>query len=499
MKTFKLYARAISYTRPYLHYIAISVVLSLLIVSAESLSLWFSASLVNTLFLPGSTAPLKPTFSINHINEWLKFWTYSIIQRENVFTSLKIVCVLMLGSFFFKNVLSYFKSLLIAKINIFIIRDMRNQIFSHIVNLPVTYYDRNKSGQITSLILNDASAVNNSLVSTFDKLLIEPLRIIFFITMLLVISSKLTIIIASIFPILAYLILEMGKTIRRRSKRNLERFEGMTSVVQETASCIRAVKMFNMALFETDKFKRENDRLNHATFRSILFITLSGPLTETLGVIVTVILLFFGGMEVLKGHSISAEDFVRYLTFLFITFQPFKSLAGVNSTLQGGLAAAQRIFGLLDVQAEPVSISAHERVPSFEKEIKFSEVRFTYPGTAQEVIRGINFTVKKNQIVAIVGSSGSGKSTILDLLPRFYDIQEGSISIDGKDIRENDLLGLRSLFGIVSQETVLFNDSVFNNIGYGLQGASAALVIEAAKLPMHGNSLKNFLKALKRS
>jgi subfamily B ATP-binding cassette protein MsbA len=300
--------------------------------------------------------------------------------------------------------------------------------------------------------------------------------------MLLVISSKLTIIIASIFPILAYLILEMGKTIRRRSKRNLERFEGMTSVVQETASCIRAVKMFNMALFETDKFKRENDRLNHATFRSILFITLSGPLTETLGVIVTVILLFFGGMEVLKGHSISAEDFVRYLTFLFITFQPFKSLAGVNSTLQGGLAAAQRIFGLLDVQAEPVSISAHERVPSFEKEIKFSEVRFTYPGTAQEVIRGINFTVKKNQIVAIVGSSGSGKSTILDLLPRFYDIQEGSISIDGKDIRENDLLGLRSLFGIVSQETVLFNDSVFNNIGYGLQGASAALVIEAAKV-----------------
>jgi subfamily B ATP-binding cassette protein MsbA len=359
---------------------------------------------------------------------------------------------------------------------------MRNQIFGHVVDLPVTYYDRNKSGQITSLILNDASAINNSLVSTFDKLLVEPLRIVFFIAMLLVISLKLTLIIVLIFPILGYLILEIGKTIRRRSKRNLERFEGMTSVVQETASCIRAVKMFNMAKFESDKFKNENDKLNHATFRSILFITLTGPLTETLGVFVTVILLFFGGMEVLKGNSISAEDFVRYLTFLFITFQPFKSLAGVNSTLQGGLAAAQRIFSLLDVKAEPRSVFAHEKAPSFKHEIKFSEVRFAYPETTQEVIRGLTFTVKKNQVVAIVGSSGSGKSTILDLLPRFYDIQKGSISIDGKDIREHDLMGLRSLFGIVSQETVLFNDSIFNNIGYGLQGASEASVIEAARV-----------------
>jgi subfamily B ATP-binding cassette protein MsbA len=358
---------------------------------------------------------------------------------------------------------------------------MRNQIFNHALLLPVTYYDRNRSGQITSLVLNDASAINNSLLSTFDKLIVEPLRLIFFIGTLFIISLKLSLMVFIIFPLVAFVITEIGKTVRRRSRRNLERVEGVTSVLQETASCIRAVKMFNMFQFELGKFQTENDRLNSATMRNIFFVSLSSPLTETLGVLVTALLLWFGGKEVLLGHSLSAEDFVRFLTFLFITFQPFKSLGSVNNTVQGGMAAAQRVFSLLDIGIEPLTAFSRERVPSFNRTIEFSKVSFMYPGTDVPVIRGIDFTVHKGQIVAIVGSSGSGKSTILDLLPRFYDIQSGAISIDGKDVKEFDLVGLRHLFGIVSQETVLFNETVFNNIAYGLENASEAEVMDAAK------------------
>ena len=358
---------------------------------------------------------------------------------------------------------------------------MRNQIFNHSLLLPVTYYDRNKAGQITSLVLNDAGAINSALVGTFDKLIVEPLRLVFFIGTLFIISVKLSLIVFLIYPLLAVIIAEIGRTIRRRYKRNLERFEGLTSILHEIASCIRAVKMFNMVSFENAKFQAENDLLNRASFRTIIFLTLSSPLTETLGVLVTAILLWYGGKEVLMGHSLSAEDFVRFLTFLFITFQPFKSLAGVNNVVQSGMAAAQRVFGLLDTATEPLGPLVAGNVPDFKREIRFNNVHFTYPGTTEEVIRGVDFSIKKGQIIAIVGSSGSGKTTLLDLLPRFYDIQGGAIAIDGKDIREFDLVGLRHLFGIVSQDTVLFNDTVYNNIAYGLTGAKEAAVIEAAK------------------
>jgi subfamily B ATP-binding cassette protein MsbA len=481
MGQIKLYFRMLGYVKPYTPWLVVVMAMSFGIVLSESLSLWFSASLINTLFLPDKIVPAKVQFDMTHINAYLKYWTYVLIKRENVFVSLKLVCILVFSSFLIKNALNYMKTLLVSKINILISRDMRNQIFNHSLLLPVTYYDRNKAGQITSLILNDAGAINSSLVSTFDKLLVEPLRLVFFIGTLFIISVKLSLVVFVIYPLLAVIIAEIGKTIRRRYKRSLERFEGLTSILHEIANCIRAVKMFNMVSFELRKFKAENDRLNRTTFRTIIFLTLSSPLTETLGVLVTAILLWYGGKEVLLGHSLSAEDFIRFLTFLFITFQPFKSLASVNNTIQSGIAAAQRVFGLLDTTTEPLGPLLPGNVPGFAREVCFSNVHFTYPGCTEEVIRGVDFTVKKGEIAAIVGSSGSGKTTLLDLLPRFYGIQSGAITIDGKNIETCDLVGLRHLFGIVSQETILFNDTVLNNIAYGLESATEQNVIDAAK------------------
>ena len=477
----KLYYRMIGYIKPYLSLIIFTIVLSLFIVTSESLSLWFAGTLIRTLFIPETAGLVKPMFSLSAINEWLKYQTYVLIQHKSVFDSLKMICLLVFSMFLLKNVFTYCKSLVLAKINVNVTRDLRNDLYGASVMLPVSYYDRNRSGNIISLILNDIAAINNAMVNTFDKLFIDPLRIIFFVSMLFILSPKMTLTVLVTYPLFGVLIGAIGKTVRRRSRRMYQQFEGFTSLLNETVNCIRAVKMFNMAAFETRRFNNENEKLARINFRTTASIAITSPLTETLGILVTVILLWVGGREVLAGKGFGAEDFIRFLTFLFMMFQPLKSLGNINNTIQNGLAAAGRVFGLIDTKPEPLHPLVLDKIPSFHREIRFSNARFTYPGCTEEVIRGVSFTIEKGQIVALVGSSGSGKSTLLDLLPRFYDLSSGSIFIDDQDIALCDLAGLRQLFGIVAQETVLFNDTIHNNIAYGMQTATEKQVIDAAK------------------
>jgi ATP-binding cassette, subfamily B, bacterial MsbA len=477
----KLYFRMLTYIKPYIPFIIVSGFLSLFIVTAESLSLWFAGTLIRTLFIPEVALPVTPTLDIGSLNNWLKYQTYAIVQKHNIFDSLKVVCLLVFSMFLLKNLLSYCKTLVLSKVNINVMRDFRNALYGNAIMLPVSYYDRNRSGNIISLILNDINAVNSAMVGTFDCLLIDPLRIIFFVTTLFILSPKMTLVVLVTYPVFGVIIDAIGKTVRRRSRRMYEQFSGLTSLLHETVNCIRAVKMFNMGGTEIERFKIENEKLSRINFRTTASSEISSPLTETLGVLVTVILLWIGGREVLAGKGFGAEDFIRFLTFLFMMFQPLKSLGRVNNTIQNGLAAATRVFGLIDTKPEPLKALAPENVPCFDQEIQFKNVRFTYPECSDEVLHDISFTIPKGKIIALVGSSGSGKSTILDLLPRFYEISSGKILIDGQNIRSCDLAGLRQLFGIVAQETVLFNDTIFNNIAYGMQNASEEKVIEAAK------------------
>jgi len=481
MKNLKLYFRMLGYLKPYIPMLILTIVISLLVVSSESLSLWFSSSLINAIFKPDTFSMTRPAFQINNFNETLKYWTYLLIKRNNAFDSLKIACFCVIFFFLTKNVFTYLKSLITGNLNYFITRDMRNHLYGHALVLPVTYYDRNRSGNIISLMFNDIAAINNSMTGTFEKIITDPLRLIFFIAIMTIISPKLTLFVFTIYPILGFLIAQIGRTVRRRSKRSLESISGLSSIMHETVNCIRAVKMFGMNEEETEKFKGENQYFTKTLFRSQIFNALSSPLTEVLGVMLVAGLLWFGGRDVLLGKSFTAEDFLRFLAFLFMMFQPIKSLSSVNNSIQNGLAAAERVFELIDTPPERLTPVSSSVIPRFEKEIRFDAVDFTYPETSTQVLHSVSFTVKKGQVVALVGSSGSGKSTILDLLPRFYEISAGSIAIDGVDLRDFNLVGLRRLFGIVSQETILFNDSVYKNIAYGMAEASKDRVIEAAR------------------
>lgn len=255
------------YLAPYVPLIIATIALSFVVVTSESLSLWFSV-LINAIFKPESITTVKPSFSLHNFNDILKYWTYLLIKRDNPFDSLKLACVLVVVFFLMKNVFSYIKSLLTSNLNFFISRDMRDHLYGHALLLPVTYYDRNRSGNIISLMFNDISAVNNSLTGTIEKLITDPFRLVFFIAILLIINLKLTLLVFAIYPVLGICITQIGRTVRRRSRRALERISGLVSIMNETVQCIRAVKMFNMSEPEIRKFKEENQKFSMTLFRA---------------------------------------------------------------------------------------------------------------------------------------------------------------------------------------------------------------------------------------
>ena len=475
----KLYTRMLSYLRPYAALIGIALCLALFAVLFEGLSLWFSASLVQTIFSHEAPVLSKPEYTLSNANAILKYWTSSAIDSREPLVALQMVCAMMSLSFLLKNIFIYFKGIVMNRLNLSVVRDMRNQLFTHALDLPVSYYDRTKSGNVVSLIVNDVSSINNSMTGTFDKILVEPMRLLFFVGTLFVINWKFTLAIFVIFPILGYLITLIGRTVRRRSKRVMEHLAALLSILHETVSGVRIVKIFGTQEAEAAKFMVENKRFVRQSFRSNYIGALASPITEVMGVAVVVILLWYGGKQVLSSDGFGAEDFTRFLVFLFSVFTPLKEISKLNTTLQTGFASADRVFAALDSPAESAAGPDLRPVP-FNDKIIFEDVSFGYPGCEETVLKGVSFEIKKGSIAALVGSSGSGKSTTLDLLPRFYDITGGKISIDGADTRGMNLASLRKLFGIVAQETFLFNDTIEANIAYGMPDAGKDSVIAAA-------------------
>jgi subfamily B ATP-binding cassette protein MsbA len=482
-KSLQLYKRMLEYVRPYSAFIALSMVLSIFIVTLDGMSIWLLGTLPKALFDPSHAVITQPELTFQTVNEWLKYFTFRVINSGVLSNPLLTACVLIVITFIFKNIVLYSNRLLLQTLNLKIIEVMRNKLYRHMLLLPMRYYDRNDSGKTIALLLNDVQQINLALTNVLSMMLTEPFRLLFFIGMLLMINLKLTLIVFSIYPLLAFIIIKFGQSIRRRIKRELESFSGLFSVLTETIASVRAVKMFNMHEAEGRRFEIENHTYVNRAMRSYKVNIALSPLTEVMATLVTACLLWYGGQQTLSGtSSFTAEDFFRFLFFLFASYQPFKTIGQINNTIQGGIAAGQRVFGLFDHEIEPLRSDVQpDKIPAFQQHVTFNQVSFTYPGTSEQVLKSITFTIPKGAIVALVGSSGAGKSTILDLVPRFYDVSGGSIAVDGTDIRSFDLAGLRHIFGIVSQSTILFNDTVNNNILYGNRNATKKQVLAAAQ------------------
>ena len=493
----KIFFRILRYLKPYWFRLSGSILCILLFTLFNSASLMSIMPFLNTIFhtqsntviiseeAPDSSTinPLEQAIPGTLNKQWkvIKTKIYDFFSGENRRDALQRVCVFIIILIFFKNIFSYLQSYLMAYVEQGVIRDIRNDIYRHINNLSLSYYHRTRTGQIISRITNDVTLVNNGVSASFVTMIKNPLMIIVALTLAVMISWQLTLIAMVVAPFSLAIIGWISLKLREQSKVSQEKMANVTSVLQESISGVRIVKAFAMENFEIKKFKHETQQF----FKVLLKITrtrnLSSPLTEFLGTSVAVGILWFGGDIVLKGQLLTPDEFIFFLLLIFSIMQPVKELSSVNNRIQEALAAGERIFKVLDLVPEIQNTANPVHVDDFKKSIAFAGVSFSY-NKKDHVLENISVDVKKGEILAIVGPSGAGKSTLVDLLPRFYDPGEGQILLDDINITDIDLGSLRRLMGFVTQETILFNYTVMNNIAYGLTDKSLNDVIQAAKI-----------------
>ena len=359
-----------------------------------------------------------------------------------------------------------------------IVTHLRNRVYGHLQTLSLSFFHHRKSGDLSSIVTHDVNQLNQSIGTTFQKIIVEPINILAFTILLFIISWKLMLVALIIIPFSQFVIQAIGKSIRRKARRNTKQIGGILSIITENLSTVRIVKAFSMEKNEIIRFNQESWKYFALLFRSSKLRLMSSPIIEIIGVSMAVILLWLGGSEVMVGSSLSSEDFLRFMFLLFSMLGPVRSLSNVHITLQNGYASAERIFEVLDEKTEVVD-SGENDLTELESELKFEDVSFNYGEGSFQLIN-INFQMKKGETIAVVGASGAGKSTIADLIPRFYDVSKGKIIIDGKDIRKYRIDSLRKMMGIVTQETILLNSSIRDNITYGSTEIDEKKMLEAA-------------------
>ena len=470
---------------PFWVYIIISSVSAIIFVLLNSASIWLTATLINNILLDFDKIVQSQMEWLSNdaltMNEKLKFYTNLIILRETPAESLRVLCIIILSVFFGKNIFLYIKNYLLRIVELSLVRDIRNKLYAHIQSLSLGYFNRQKTGNLTSIVINDVEHLQIALGATFQKLFVEPINIITFVSLLFIISWKLALIALIIIPLAGIAVIGIGKSIRRKSRRTQKKVADIMQILSETLSSIRIVKAFANENNEIIKFSKESKNYFKLLLRRGRLDLLAGPITESFGVVIGVILLWYGGTEVLMQRGLNPEDFIRFILILFSILGPIKQMGNVNLRIQTGYASAERIFSLLDTPKDIIEHSNPIQLKSFNNYIEFKNLSFEYEESEGLVLSNINFKINKGEVVAIVGPSGAGKSTIADLIPRFYDPIDGEILIDQENIKKLSLVSLRKNMGIVTQDVILFNDTIKNNIAYAQPKATMESIINACK------------------
>ena len=466
-------------------YILISSLSAIVFVLLNSTSMWLVASLINNVLTDFDKIvesqmewASKSTLTMN---EKLKYWTNILILRDTPANSLKVLCITLLSVFFTKNLFLYIKNILLRIVELKLVKDIRDRLYKHIQTLSLGYFHKKQTGSITSIVMNDVEQLQVALAVVFQRLFVEPINILTFVTLLFIISWKLALIAIVIIPLAGITIIGIGKSIRRKSRRTQEKIAEIMQILTETLTSIRIVKAFVNEKEEVKKFTGESQNYFKLLLKRARLDLISAPVTESFGVIIGVVLLWYGGLEVLSNQGVSAEDFIRFIVILFAILGPIKQMSNVNLKIQVGAASAERIFELLDTPPEIVEDLNPVDLKVFKNSIEFDKVHFEYNDGDSLVLDQVTFSIKKGEVVAMVGPSGSGKSTIADLIPRFYDVTTGSIRIDGYDLRKATLASIRGNMGIVTQEVILFNDTIKNNIAYAQPNVSDDAIKQAAE------------------
>ena len=464
-------------------FLILSTLAAFFFVIFNSASIWITATMINNILIDFNEMLVEnqrlSSLSELTMNDRLKLFSNSLLLKDTAISTVSAVCVALIVVFTAKNISLYIKNITLSIVQYRLIRDLRNKLYSHFHYLSLSYFNKNKSGELTAVLVNDIDNMRNSLSIMFQKLFVEPINIIILMSLLFIVSTKLALIALLIIPVSGIIIFGISHSIRRRSARSQAQLAGMTSMIAETIGSMRIVKAFATKGFEINRFAKETQKYYKLMLRRDRLRFVSSPVSETFGATIAALLLWVGARDVLVIESISSEDFLRFILLLFSLFQPIKNLTNVVNELQNGLASADRVFAIMDTKSDIQDIDNAVEVNDLKNTLSFDNVSFSY-GDDNKVLNNINFQINKGEILALVGPSGAGKSTLIDLIPRFYDTLSGSIKIDGKDIKEFKINSLRYLMGIVTQETFLFDDSVKANIAYGVENISDDKIKDAA-------------------
>jgi ATP-binding cassette, subfamily B, bacterial MsbA len=478
----KTVIRILRYVLPYKRNLAFSSVAMFFSVIFNMLTVVLIIPFINILF--DKSRPVLqavPDFSLDTLKTWSFTQMNNVMASTDPVTALRTLCLLIIGAFVLKNIFHYVQSWFMAPAEQGIIRDLRQNLYEHMNRLSLSYFTEEKKGLLMSRIISDVQLVNDSAIAVVNSLFRDPPQILVYTVLLFVIDWELTLLVLLLIPTTGFILTRLGNWVKRESEKLQESIARLTSVLDEGLSSMRIIKAFRTEDYETGRFRKENEQY----FRTFVNIKrrreIASPITEILSVFVVVIILWFMGDNILTGRSAMSNGvFVAYIFAMLQMMQPLKYFGQTINQIAQGMAGAQRVFQVLDIEPRITDKPGALHIDGFRDRIVYEDVRFSYD-TGEEVLPGIDAEIRAGEVIAIVGPSGVGKSTMVDLVPRFYDVTGGRLLIDGHDVREISVQSLRRLMGIVTQETFLFNASIRENIAYGEDDAPMELIIAAAK------------------
>ncbi|MCU0419614.1 MAG: ABC transporter ATP-binding protein/permease [Cyclobacteriaceae bacterium] len=430
---------------------------------------------------PQPVPPLPDfAFSIEYVTQLFNHYFLGITTTYGRLEALMFVCGLIVASVLLANLFRFLERVMATKIRADLVKNIRMDIFRKISGQHIGYFNSERKGDLISRFTNDVGEVENAVMNSLKAVLKEPLTILAYFVVLFTISTKLTLFTLIVLPLTGGVIAEIIKRLKRQAKDTQESLGRIVNILDETFSGMRVVKAFNARDFVIDKMEEESERYRKSSKSMAYKNELASPVSEILGVLIIAGIIFFGGSLVMEDELLKPEQFLGFLAIFSMIIQPAKNFSNGITSLQRGTASANRIFSLID--QTPVILNKPGAVPlgEFTNSIEFKNVSFAY--NSDLVLKDINLSIPKGKTVALVGPSGGGKSTLADLIPRFYDPTKGAVWVDGKPITDYEIESLRSHMGIVTQESILFNDTIFNNIAFGLRQVRKEDVIRAARV-----------------
>ncbi len=473
------------YVKPYTGYLGGSVLLNILSAVFNVFSFSLLIPILKILFdTTGATYAFTPWGEIrdfSNVTSNIYYYVGNWISTYGQSRVLLALCLVFCAITLIKTSCYFGSSAIMVPLRNGIVKDLRMQIYKKIISLPIGFFSQERKGDIIARMSGDVGEVEYSITSTLEMLIKNPILIIIYLTVLFMMSWELTVFTLIFAPVMMLIMSAIGRKLKAQSLQAQQFWSDTMSQVEETLGGLRIIKAFLAEKKMTDRFEKVTEGMRHQNNKVGVRQASAHPVSELLGSVMIAIVLWFGGTLILgDSASIDAPAFMSYMTILYSIIQPFKDLSKAAYSIPKGLASAERIDKILNAE-NPIKDAENPTEASLEKSIEFNGVSFSYDGNRQ-ILKNIDLSIPKGKTIAIVGASGAGKSTLVDLIPRFYDVTDGSITIDGQDLRQVSTQSLRSLIGNVNQEPILFNDTIFNNIAFGVENATMEDVIAAAKI-----------------